>query len=238
MVRIGTAGWAIPRTLRDRFAGDGTRLERYARVFPCVEINSSFYRPHRRATYERWAASVPAAFRFAVKLPKEISHTRRLRDAEEPLDRFLDESAGLGEKRGVILLQLPPSFAFEASVAEAFFALLRRRCDDDIACEPRHPSWFEPAAGALLHANRVARAAADPAVVPEAAVPGGWDGLVYVRLHGAPRTYYSSYETEQLGAIATCIRRRASDGDVWCIFDNTALDAAASNALSLRAAFA
>ena len=64
-----------------------------------MEINSSFYRPHRRSTYERWAASVPAAFRFAVKVPRAVTHDRRLREAGGALDAFLAEAAGLGERR-------------------------------------------------------------------------------------------------------------------------------------------
>src|SRR3954451_5388431 len=109
--RIGCAGWAIRREHSDRFAPVGTHLERYATLFNCVEINSCFYRPHRIATYERWAGSVPADFRFAVKLPKVITHELRLVGAESHLERFLGETSGLGAKRGPILVQLPPSFA-------------------------------------------------------------------------------------------------------------------------------
>jgi uncharacterized protein YecE (DUF72 family) len=230
-VRAGTAGWAIPRDVRERFAGEGSRLERYAQRFRCVEINSSFYRPHRASTYARWAASVPDDFRFALKVPKEITHTRRFVDAGEPLERFLAETAELGEKRGVLLVQLPPSFAYNAVLVDAFFATVRGRYDGLLACEPRHPTWFTQAAEHALKSARVARVAADPAVVPEAALPGGWDGLVYYRLHGAPRTYYSAYDATALRAVA--LRVRAATVPAWCIFDNTALDAATANALDL-----
>ncbi|MDQ6944164.1 MAG: DUF72 domain-containing protein [Candidatus Eremiobacteraeota bacterium] len=230
-VRVGTAAWAIPRDVRERFDDDGSRLERYARRFRCVEINSSFYRPHRPATYRRWAASVPDDFRFALKVPKEVTHTRRLVDIIEPLERFLAESAELDEKRGVLLVQLPPSFAYDAELADAFFETFRERYDGLLACEPRHPTWFTEAADDALKAARIARVAADPAVVPEAAVPGGWDGLGYYRLHGAPRTYYSAYDDAALRAIAE--RLRAATVPAWCIFDNTALDAATANALDL-----
>jgi uncharacterized protein YecE (DUF72 family) len=230
-VRVGTAGWAIPRDVRERFDADGTRLERYSRRFRCAEINSSFYRPHRPSTYARWAASVPDGFRFALKVPKEITHTRRFVDAVEPLERFLAESAELGEKRGVLLVQLPPSFAYDALLAAAFFAAFRARYDGLLACEPRHPTWFANDADDLLKNARVARVAANPAVVPQAGAPGGWDGLLYYRLHGAPRTYYSPYDEPELHAVAE--RLRAVDVPAWCIFDNTALDAATANALDL-----
>src|SRR5947209_4980281 len=77
-VRLGIAGWAIRREHSHRFAEVGSHLQRYATLFKAVEINSCFYRPHRRTTYERWAASVPDTFRFAVKLPKAITHELRL----------------------------------------------------------------------------------------------------------------------------------------------------------------
>ena len=232
--RVGTAAWSIPRDLRERFPVEGSRLERYATVFNAAEINSSFYRPHRRATYERWAASVPDDFAFALKLPKEITHTRRFAGCTEPLERFLDESAGLGAKRAVVLVQLPPSFAFEAPLAGAFFSELRERYDGGLACEPRHPSWFDSGAGDLLRAYRIARVAADPAILPAASEPAGWDGLAYYRLHGSPRTYWSAYEPERLATFATSLERRRAVGPVWCMFDNTAMDAATGNALTLR----
>jgi uncharacterized protein YecE (DUF72 family) len=230
-IRIGTAGWKIPAPVRERIPGDGTHLQRYAGRFTCVEINSSFYRPHRPSTYARWAASVPDDFRFALKVPKEITHKRRLVDMTEPLERFLDESAHLGEKRGVLLVQLPPSFAYDADVVASFLSELRARYGGLLACEPRHATWFTGEADGLLRRFDVARVAADPAVVPQAADPGGWDGFAYHRLHGSPRTYYSSYDDAVLSTMAE--RLRTARGPAWCIFDNTAMDAAAANALDL-----
>ena len=77
-IHIGTAGWAIPRAVAGSFGEEGTALKRYTGRFDIVEINSTFHRPHRRSTYERWTASVPDDFRFSVKLPKTISHELRL----------------------------------------------------------------------------------------------------------------------------------------------------------------
>jgi len=230
-VLIGTAGWGIGADVRERFGDGATRLQRYATRFSCVEINSSFYRPHRPATYARWAASVPDGFRFALKLPKEITHARRLVDATQPLDAFLAESAALGEKRGVVLVQLPPSLAFDAAVADAFFARVRERYAGGLACEPRHASWFDARADAMLAGFAVARVAADPAVVPETSAPGGWRGFAYHRLHGSPRMYYSAYDAGTLASVAE--RLRATTVPAWCIFDNTAFGVATGNALEL-----
>lgn len=232
-LRIGCAGWAVPGPRTAGFPGPGSQLERYARVLPAVEINTSFYRPHRHDTYERWAASVPSGFRFAVKAPREITHFRRLAGARDALERFVrDEVAGLGGRLGPILVQLPPSLAFEAARAEAFFEALRELHAGDLACEPRHASWFEAEPERLLAQLRVGRVAADPAGVPSAARPGGWSGLVYFRLHGSPQVYRSPYTDAFLRSLASSLAALAS-ADVWCIFDNTAAGAATHNARRL-----
>lgn len=214
--------------------GDGTHLQRYSRVLPCAEINSSFHRPHAPATYAKWAEATPQDFRFAVKLPGTITHDHRLTRARAPLQRFLEESGGLGPRRGALLVQLPPSLAFESRVAGRFFTLLRTLHEGPVVCEPRHPTWFTPAADRLLVAHRVARVAADPAVVPDAARPGGWTELVYYRLHGSPRTYWSSYDDQVLEALASTFRVVRLQAETWCIFDNTASGAALANAIALR----
>ena len=182
---IGTAGWSIPKPHAAEFPADGTHLQRYASRFSAVEINSSFYRSHKPATYARWAASVPAGFRFAVKVPRQITHVRKLVATTEAVDRFLSEVQALGDTLGPLLVQLPPSLGFQDALAGTFFDLVRTRFDGAVVCEPRHASWFTDAANALLERFRIARVAADPAPVPPAAQPGGWSGLVYRRLHGS-----------------------------------------------------
>jgi uncharacterized protein YecE (DUF72 family) len=93
VVRIGCAGWSLPRDSWPQFPDTGPHLQRYAKRFNAVEINSSFYRPHQPATYERWAAAVPAGFRFSVKLPKTITHEKRLHDCAPLLRGFLHRRA-------------------------------------------------------------------------------------------------------------------------------------------------
>ncbi|HEV7595389.1 MAG TPA: DUF72 domain-containing protein, partial [Gemmatimonadaceae bacterium] len=219
----------------DKFSKTGTHLQRYASVFNAVEVNSCFYRPHRYSTYERWAASVPEAFRFSVKLPKVVTHEARLVDAGLAVERFLAETAGLGAKRGPILVQLPPSLSFQEDVAQRFFRELRDRFDGDLVFEPRHETWFAPEVESMLVDHRVARVAADPARVPAAAVPAGYDRLVYLRLHGSPRIYYSPYPAQELDRITAFMQEKADLGiSSWCIFDNTALGAATADALAVR----
>jgi uncharacterized protein YecE (DUF72 family) len=213
----------------------GSHLERYGAVLNAVEINTSFYRPHRTATYERWAASVPEDLRFAVKVPKAITHERRLKDVGDLLDRFLSEAGGLGSKLGPLLVQLPPSLSFQPGVADGFLSELRSRVEGSIVCEPRHASWFTPEVEGLFAELRIARAAADPAPVPGSDEPGGWRGLSYYRLHGSPKIYYSAYSAEYLAAIAQVLAGDAAAGvETWCIFDNTAAFAATGDALTTK----
>jgi len=230
---IGTAGWSIPTACADRCPGLGTHLQRYARVFRGAEINTSFYRGHDATTYRRWARSAGPSFRFAVKVPRVITHELKLRGVRAPLEQFLLESAGLGAKRGPLLIQMPPSLAFDAGAAAAFFRLLRDRHDGAAVCEPRHPTWFSPDAEALLVRHQIGRVAADPAPVRGGDRPGGWPGIVYYRLHGSPRKYWSSYDGGFLDALAADLRRIPADVPAWCVFDNTASGAALENAAQL-----
>ncbi len=235
-LRIGCAGWSIPRQHASLFGEGESMLARYATRFSAVEINSSFYRPHQAKTYERWAASVPADFRFSVKIPQAISHERALRGTGSLLDAFLDQSAGLGRKLGGLLLQLPPSLVLDARSASAFFSALRRRTALPVACEPRHASWFTPKAEALLERHAITRVAADPARWPEAAVPALPARWQYWRWHGAPRIYYSQYTEADLQSLATQIRQhRQRRITSWVLFDNTAYGFAIPNAARLQA---
>ncbi|HLZ82762.1 MAG TPA: DUF72 domain-containing protein [Caulobacteraceae bacterium] len=230
---VGTAGWTVPRTVRDRFPAGGSGLERYAGALRAVEINSTFYRPHRPETFVRWRESTPPHFRFSVKLPRALTHEARLQGCEAGLDAFLRELGGLEDKLGPLLVQLPPSLVFDAAVAGDFFGALRRRTAGPVVCEPRHASWFAGDGDALLARHRIARAAADPARSPAARSPGGWPGLAYWRLHGSPRMYYSAYAEPELAALARAIAANPA-GERWCIFDNTASGAAAANGLALK----
>jgi len=230
---IGCAGWSIHKDAAAAFPVEGSHLERYAQVFPAVEINSSFYRPHKPETYARWADSVPDDFRFSVKLPKSITHEARLRDADDLLDRFAGETSALGHKLGCVLVQLPPRGVFDEAAAADFLPRLRMRFGGMLALEARHPTWFGDAATALLEQHAVTRVIADP--------PAGQPGphvpttrASYIRLHGTPRIYYSSYPPDFLQRVERQIEeRRAGGGDVWCIFDNTAAFAAVPNALEV-----
>jgi uncharacterized protein YecE (DUF72 family) len=202
-------------------------------VFRCAEINSSVYRPHAPDTYARRGAATPPEFRFAIKVPQLITHEQALRRCRVPFRRLLAETAGLGRRRGPLLVQLPPSLPFERRPATSFFDMVRHEYEGPLVCEPRHPAWFTAAAHAVLRRYQVARVAADPSVVEQAAAPGGWDGLAYFRLHGSPRKYWSRYDAEYLSRLADVLTPMARAIDVWCVFDNTASGSALENAWEL-----
>ena len=188
-IYVGTAGWSIPRISAHRCPTAGTHLERYARLFRCAEINSSFYRPHAPATYAKWGASTPGGFSFAVKVPRLITHELALRRSRAPFEQFVAETASLEDHRGPLLVQLPPSLVFASRPVMKFFDMVRNCYDGPVVCEPRHPTWFSAGAQAVMKRFAVARVAADPPIVKESRTPGGWDGLAYFRLHGSPRMY-------------------------------------------------
>ena len=234
-VRVGCAGWNVPRQVAGHFVSRGSHLERYSQAFNSCEINSSFYRPHKKETWGRWASSVPAEFRFAVKAPKTITHEARLNCSSGVLSAFLDQINCLGEKLGPVLIQLPPSLEFDHARARRFLSLLRGSFSGDVVCEPRHASWFEDRGDNLLKEFRVARAAADPACVPASTRPGGLATLAYFRLHGSPRRYFSAYSGDYLNILAAQLASLGAGARAWCIFDNTASGSAVQNAFELTA---
>jgi uncharacterized protein YecE (DUF72 family) len=232
LIFIGCAGWSLGREYWPQFPAEGTHLQRYAARFNGVEINSSFYRPHRRQTYERWADSVPEGFRFSVKVPKQITHELRLAQSDQALEEFLAQCGGLGDRLGCLLVQLPPSLVFDPTIVEGFFVALRQRFDGAVIIEPRHESWaaVEP----MLMAYRIAQALVDPSRISTDSSACGWIDVRYWRLHGSPRIYHSAYDVPYLQGLAHDMQSAAAEGaTVWCIFDNTASGAASGNALTL-----
>jgi uncharacterized protein YecE (DUF72 family) len=234
-VYIGTAGWVVPKPHAHAVAAEGSHLQRYAGVMNCVEINSTFYRPHLARTFERWAATTPEDFRFAVKLSKAVTHGAKLCRCGAELVAFFDNVRPLGEKLGPVLVQLPPKLAFDEGTAREFFETVRELHQGQVVVEPRHASWFAPGVDRMLREFEVARAMADP---PQGSAlaggPGGWTGLRYFRLHGSPRKYWSEYGEDFLRTMAKRIESEKRAKEVWVIFDNTASNHALGNAMELR----
>ena len=237
MIRIGTAGWSLPKEWQDRFPQGGTHLHRYAGRFKAVEIDRTLKKTPRPTTFARWAESVPSDFRFSVKVPRRITHDRRLVDVVSELDEFLEIVGRLGDRLGPLLVQLPPRPGVRPH--------RRRGVPRPATCAARrarhargtHESWFIREAEELLADRQVARVAADPPRASADGAPGGARTLAYFRLHGQPRTYYSAYRDGGLERWARAVHEVAkADGteSVWCIFDNTAAGEATGEALALQ----
>jgi uncharacterized protein YecE (DUF72 family) len=231
-LRIGCAGWNVPRSAEVEFRLAGSHLERYSQLLDCCEINSSFYRPHKYETWERWARSVPPDFRFSVKAPKAITH-QAANSNQKVLQEFLAQIGFLGRKLGAVLFQLPPSNVFDRSRTEGFLALLRSHFPGQVVWEARHRSWFTDEPARLLRDFKINQVGADPACVAAASEPSTPASLAYFRLHGSPRIYYSSYCSDFLAELASRLKKSASRVETWCIFDNTAAGSAFANALEL-----
>ena len=233
-MHVATAGWSVPRELTTLAPSHGTGLQKYAHLLGATEINSTFYRRHRPATFARWRDSVPDSFRFAVKMPRTITHEAALVSPAAELRVFFADLEPLGSKLGPVLVQLPASVPFDTRKVSSFFRVLRSFYPGPVVCEPRHASWYEERAEELFLKYQVARVVADPPRPVLASAPGGCPTLLYVRWHGAPRIYWSSYSDESLTMLANLVRAQPTGALVWCVFDNTASGAALNDALRFQ----
>jgi uncharacterized protein YecE (DUF72 family) len=164
-VLIGTQGWNYDAWIGP-FYPPGSRpadlLGIYARAFPTVEVDSTFYGPPPDAVVAGWRERVPRTFRFALKVPQEITHERRLRDADEALARFLSRAELLGERLAVLLLQMPPDWGPTFGTREDLDRFLTALPSGKRwAIEFRDPRWLEAATLDRLRAQGVALACAD-----------------------------------------------------------------------------
>jgi uncharacterized protein YecE (DUF72 family) len=230
-IRVGLAGWSNPPAKRGERGADQSHLAYYAAHFSCVEINSSFYRPHQSATYTRWRDDTPAAFRFSVKMPRSVTHDTHLKQCAAEVDRFYEEIQALRPKLAAVLVQLPPGLEFNGRTMRSFFKSVPRLRGTKVVCEPRHPSWFTGAAERALRDAGVSRVAADPVRCPGADAPGGARRFAYFRWHGSPHVYYSKYSDAQVATFAAMVEREKAL-ETWCVFDNTARHAAWDDGLS------
>lgn len=235
---VGTSGWSYPEWRESFYAGVTRKdwLRHYARHFPAVEINATFYRMQQPATFARWRDETPPDFRFAIKANRYLTHIRTMRDPEPAVRVERECSAGLGEKLAVVLWQLPASLARTMDRLRHFAEVVSDWREVRHVLEFRHPSWFDEAVADCLRAHRLAVCLSDAADWPL------WDAvttdLVYVRLHGRPRTYASAYSPEQIDGWATRARAWLAEGrQVQVYFDNTAEGNAPRDALRLLRCF-
>lgn len=217
-IRTGTSGWTYKHWQGVFYPVDLPQskwLEYYTGHFDTVELNASFYRLPNPRTFENWNARTPDNFRWSVKASKYITHTKRLRDPAEPLQRLYDAVKGLGEKLGAILVQLPPNLAFDEILFRDFCSSLNT--DIRHTLEVRHASWLSDNAYTILNEFNIALCISDTAGRYPSAEEITAD-FAYVRLHGSQKLYASGYTEDELQTWAQKIN--AWDRDAFIYFDN------------------
>jgi uncharacterized protein YecE (DUF72 family) len=236
-VRIGCSGWQYRHWRGNFYPADlpaARWLEHYAREFDTVEINNTFYRLPEAETFAAWRRRAPAAFIYAVKASRFLTHMKKLKDPEEPLDRLFTRAARLGRAFGPVLYQLPPHWSVNVERLERFLAALppRRRH----AIEFREPSWYRDDVFALLEKRGVALCVHD--------MPGSASGriavgpFVYARFHGTSK-YSGSYNDMTIDAWAEWMAGRAKAGaPIFAYFNNDIGGHAPRDAVRLRNALA
>src|SRR5829696_741840 len=217
-LRVGCSGWNY-KSWKGRFYPSTLTtsqwLPYYAERFDTVEINNTFYRLPEAATFAGWRAQVPSDFLFAVKASRYLTHMKRLRDPEEPIERLFSRALSLGSCLGPVLYQLPGNFHIDLPLLEAFLHALPPRVQHVL--EFRHPSWYVDATFDCLERNGVALCLHDKAgsEISEPFV----GSFVYIRFHGTNGHYHGSYSDQTLGHWATRLVARWREGfDVYAFF--------------------
>jgi uncharacterized protein YecE (DUF72 family) len=219
MMQVGTSGWHY-RDWRGAFYPDKLPTRRwlayYATHYPTVELNNTFYRLPTTDAFRAWRAEVPRDFLFAVKASRYLTHYRRLREPEEPVERLLGAATGLGDNLGPVLLQLPPDLRADIDalvrVIDAFAGRVQ------LACEFRHDSWFSDAVYDVMRARDVALCLTDrrnrhsPLV---RTAPWG-----FVRLHEGTATPPPHYGTRALRSWVDRVRDLWGDAPACFVYFN------------------
>ncbi|HXX56806.1 MAG TPA: DUF72 domain-containing protein, partial [Thermodesulfovibrionales bacterium] len=203
-------------------------LEYYAEKFSTVELNVTFYRLPEKETFTRWYSETPPGFLFSVKGSRFITHVKKLKACEEPLNVFFSRVSALRDKLGVILWQLPPGLRVDPPRLADFLELLKPH-DVRSAFEFREETWITKKVISLIEKGKASLCMADwPPFLDELPVPANF---VYMRRHGVGGNYASSYTREQLKGDAARIRKYLKQGkDVFIYFNNDASGYAPANA--------
>ena len=232
--RIGCSGWQYKHWRGDFYPAEIPQsrwFEYYAAMFDTVEINNSFYRLPERATFATWAKRAPRRFEFAVKASRFLTHMKKLKDPEEPIDRLFGRMTALGPHLGPVLYQLPPGWTVDVARFRRFLESL----PDDArhVVEFRDPSWYDHAIRALMEQHNVALCLHDMPGSATGKDPSG--PFVYVRFHGAASKYGGGYSDARLRGWAEWLNARRDEGrDVYAYFNNDIGGHAPRDAVTLR----
>lgn len=234
MLFIGTSGWQYrdwrgafyPQQLPQRLW-----LDYYAQRFPTAEVNNTFYRLPERKAFENWAETVPAGFRMAAKMSRYLTHIKRLQEPAEPVQRFLDRSAGLDGRLGPVLLQLPPNLRAAPDALDETLARFPKTIQ--VAVEPRHDSWWTDETRSVLERHNAALCWADRKnriLNP----PWRTADFGYLRLHDGTSRRPMSYGTRAIDSWLRRLSEYYDDScDVYVYFNNDPGCAAIDNASTM-----
>jgi len=229
---IGTSGWNY-KHWRDVFYPPKLPASKwlafYSQHFETVELNATFYRLPKPETFDNWYEKTPEGLVWSVKASKYFTHTKRLQECREPLNRLYKSVERLKDKLGPILLQLPPNMGFREEILIAFC----RNLDPSFqhALEIRHPSWIDPLVFKILREYNIAFCLSDTAgkYPYHEEITGDF---IYVRLHGSRKLYASDYSEDEIQGWALKIQNWKSQAYIY--FDNDFQGFAVKNAQRLQ----
>lgn len=237
----GTSGLVLPVPNKAAFPEAyraGSRLTYYSSLFNSIEINSSFYKQPQRKTLERWTTETPAGFRFTLKLFRGITHERDLAFTPSAVADFMEAAAGIGRKKGCLLIQLPPGLRVaRIAKVEALLAEIVKGDPDrcwNLAIEFRHQSWYAAETRALLRRWGVGLVLQDMPASSSWEEPGEGN-VVYLRYHGPAGDYKGGYSDDHLAKDAASIRRWLSAKKTVYVYFNNTIGDALSDLQRLRA---
>jgi uncharacterized protein YecE (DUF72 family) len=232
--RVGCSGWEYKHWRGDFYPLDVPKtrwFDHYAARFDTVEINNTFYRLPEQSTFAAWAKRAPSGFTFAIKASRFLTHMKKLKDPEEPLDRLFSRMRPLREHLGPVLYQLPPGWKLDRERLEHFLQALPKGIRHVL--EFRDPSWYADDVKAMLARHGVSLCLHDmrgSATGRERVGP-----VVYVRFHGASGHYSGGYPDDRLREWAGWLNAQRADGaDVFAYFNNDVGGHAPRNAVTLR----
>ncbi|WP_210586398.1 DUF72 domain-containing protein [Streptomyces sp. GESEQ-35] len=230
---VGTSGWQYKDWRGVLYPAECPMrlwLEEYAARFATVEVNNAFYRLPTRENFEAWRERVPPDFVVALKASRYLTHIKRLRDPQEPVHRLMVHAAGLGDRIGPVLLQLPPTLRADPGLLDACLACFPR--GTRVAVEPRHDSWWTESIRQVLESRGAALCWADIRARPMTPLWRTTD-WGYVRFHQGRAQPWPRYGRQSLRTWADRIASTwPDDHDVYAYFNNDPGGAAVEDAVS------
>lgn len=231
---IGTSGWHYD-DWRGRFYPEklpkAKWLEFYARHFPTLELNNTFYRLPKETVFNKWYDSSSDGFIFSVKVSRFITHIKRLKDCSDEVDNFMSRATILKEKLGPLLYQLPPGLHRDDDRLISFLAILPHEMKH--AIEFRHESWLTEDIFDILRQHQVGFCVFDMPSLTSPLV--ATTDFAYIRFHGSDSLYSSCYSDEELADWAKNIAQLAENLEsVYIYFNNDIAGYALQNAETIR----